>query len=78
MTPDEPRPWTADAACREVEDPELFFPQGKAGRDSPVLRAGQTRAKAICADCPVTRQCLRGGTRQRDLSPVRHLGRNNT
>lgn len=39
--------WQQSAACRN-EDPRLFFPTG-----------GQSagRAKAICARCPVTRQC---------------------
>jgi WhiB family transcriptional regulator, redox-sensing transcriptional regulator len=45
--------WRAEAACR-VEDPELFFP---IGTTEPALRQAHD-AKAICAVCPVTRQCL--------------------
>jgi WhiB family transcriptional regulator, redox-sensing transcriptional regulator len=46
--------WQLDAACRG-EDPNLFFhPEGErgAGRE-----AREAAAKAICATCPVLRQC---------------------
>lgn len=40
--------WLERAACRGM-DPEIFFPsQGMDGRE----------AKAICATCPVTQECL--------------------
>jgi WhiB family redox-sensing transcriptional regulator len=45
-----PPAWTRDALCAQV-DPELFFPD-KGGSD----RAA--KAKAICAKCPVRRECL--------------------
>ncbi len=35
------------AACRNTDDPELFFRQGK-----------EEQAKAICHQCPVKRECL--------------------
>ena len=40
--------WRRRAACRGL-DPDLFFPErGESG----------AAAKAVCAQCPVTRQCL--------------------
>ena len=40
--------WRSDAACLGV-DPDLFFPE----------RGGDGRgAKAVCAECPVTAECL--------------------
>ena len=46
------RDWRQLAACRHA-DPELFFP---APRRDPLDQI--TQAKAICAGCPVSRQCL--------------------
>jgi WhiB family redox-sensing transcriptional regulator len=45
--------WWRWAACREA-DPELFFPVGAYGPGQEEI----TRAKAVCADCRVRRQCL--------------------
>ncbi|MCM2580316.1 WhiB family transcriptional regulator [Streptomyces meridianus] len=45
--------WRQEAACLG-EDPELFFPVGNTG---PALLQVQ-EAKAVCATCPVTTQCL--------------------
>lgn len=45
--------WRLKAACRE-EDPELFFPVGNTG---PALLQVE-EAKAVCARCPVTDECL--------------------
>ncbi|KAF4406408.1 MULTISPECIES: WhiB family transcriptional regulator [Streptomyces] len=45
--------WRQRAACRDA-DPDLFFPIGTTG---PALRQEEA-AKAVCADCPVARQCL--------------------
>lgn len=49
----EPEDWRLRAACRHM-NPELFFPEGTAGRalDAAVL------AKRICGTCPVRAQCL--------------------
>jgi WhiB family redox-sensing transcriptional regulator len=47
------RDWRPLAACRRA-DPELFFPVSRSG---PSLDQA-TQAKAICAGCPVRRQCL--------------------
>jgi WhiB family redox-sensing transcriptional regulator len=42
------RDWRADASCAQT-DPEAFFPE----------KGGSTReARAVCARCPVTGQCL--------------------
>jgi WhiB family redox-sensing transcriptional regulator len=45
--------WWARAACASA-DPELFFPISHSG---PALRQ-VARAKAICARCPIQRECL--------------------
>lgn len=44
--------WHALAACREA-DPEVFFPG-----NGPDAFARQSRALAICRDCPVQAECL--------------------
>lgn len=46
--------WRARARCRDV-DPEVFFPVAESGR---LLEAGVAEARAVCAVCPVTAQCL--------------------
>lgn len=52
----EDRTWQLRAACRGPES-ALFFPpshaEAKIDRD-----ARERRAKAVCAGCPVRRQCL--------------------
>lgn len=50
--------WQARAACRG-EDPELFFPL-------PAEDAKRARAKAICARCPVTVECMATANHQRE------------
>ncbi len=46
--------WQLDGACRG-EDPNLFFhPEGERGA---AREARETAAKAICAQCPVLREC---------------------
>ena len=45
--------WRQLAECRHA-DPELFFPVSASGRSLDQI----TQAKAICAGCPVRRQCL--------------------
>ena len=45
--------WRRLAACRDA-DPELFFPVSASGPSLDQI----TQAKAICAGCPVRRQCL--------------------
>lgn len=55
--------WRSRAACQH-EDPELFFPPGR----DDVATAQIAAAKAVCARCPVRRQCLEFAVthRQRD------------
>lgn len=45
--------WRESAACRSAE-PDLFFPVSANGRST--VEAEQ--AKAVCARCPVRRECL--------------------
>ena len=45
--------WRSAAACRSA-DPDLFFPISASGP----ARQQTAEAKAICAICPVRRQCL--------------------
>ena len=70
------------AACREVEDPDIFFPNRDTDRKVKV-------AKAICADCPVSDQCLNfglttpssvgiwGGTTNSERAEIRRQHRRN-
>jgi WhiB family transcriptional regulator, redox-sensing transcriptional regulator len=48
------RGWWRAAACRTA-DPDIFFPVSAHGPG----REDIARAKAVCARCPVCRQCLR-------------------
>ena len=43
--------WKNKAACRDCDDPEVFFPEVQ-GRERWI------RAQAYCDTCPVTEQCL--------------------
>jgi WhiB family transcriptional regulator, redox-sensing transcriptional regulator len=45
--------WREAGACAHA-DPDLFFPISSTGRALPQI----TKAKAICAECPVRRSCL--------------------
>ncbi|HEX4978630.1 MAG TPA: WhiB family transcriptional regulator [Acidimicrobiales bacterium] len=45
--------WRRDAACKDL-DPNLFFPIGVTGPAVDQIAA----AKSICAQCPVSSQCL--------------------
>jgi WhiB family redox-sensing transcriptional regulator len=47
------RSWRDDAACRDT-DPDLFFPVGTTGLAVDQIAS----AKAVCATCPVRRECL--------------------
>ena len=52
--------WRSAAACRSA-DPELFFPISNSGTSLEQI----ARAKAICAGCPVGRECLAFALRTR-------------
>ena len=45
--------WRSAAACRSA-DPEVFFPISNSGKSLEQIAI----AKAICAGCPVGRECL--------------------
>ena len=45
--------WRSAAACRSA-DPELFFPISDSGKSLEQM----AEAKAVCAGCPVRRECL--------------------
>lgn len=46
--------WRHDAACREIDDPDIFFPIGTTG---PALEQIEA-AKRICENCCVRHHCL--------------------
>lgn len=46
--------WRHRAACREIDDPDIFFPIGTTG---PALEQIES-AKRICQNCNVRAQCL--------------------
>jgi WhiB family transcriptional regulator, redox-sensing transcriptional regulator len=48
-----PEDWRRHAVCRD-HDPEIWFPVG----NGELARRGILRAKAICAGCPVSGECL--------------------
>jgi WhiB family redox-sensing transcriptional regulator len=59
--------WTSFAACRQPGvDPEWFFPVGDVG---PGLRE-VAAAKAVCARCPVARECLEWALREGEAAGI--------
>ena len=50
---DDPEAWRDLALCRDT-DPDLFFPVGTTG----VALVSIDHAKAVCAQCQVTQECL--------------------
>ncbi|MDN3056911.1 WhiB family transcriptional regulator [Streptomyces sp. SRF1] len=54
--------WGRDAACRGVDDPDVFFPAGGEGL-TQVLTA---EAKSYCQRCPVRPSCLAGALERRE------------
>lgn len=69
-TPD----WMFDAACRDVEDPDMFFPEWSGHLILPrgsryaqhQASCGLCRARAVCGECPVSRECLRDALRDEE------------
>jgi WhiB family transcriptional regulator, redox-sensing transcriptional regulator len=57
----DPKDWRLRAACRYLTDPDLFFPLSAAGPSQPQI----AQAKAVCAVCPVSAQCLEFARRTR-------------
>jgi len=78
-------PWQAEALCASPDiDPNLFFRDVGARRDRGPYTIETRRARAICARCPVRKDCLMtalkrvevgvwGGTTEEDRAAVRHL-----
>jgi WhiB family redox-sensing transcriptional regulator len=56
--------WQRNAACRGPESVLFFAPTVPEPR--PDRDAREARAKAICADCPVTPECLKYALRIRE------------
>lgn len=52
----------SQAACANVEDPDLFFPDGQANHWDKV-----SEAKSICLTCPVIKQCFDHGVAHEKL-----------
>lgn len=54
-------PWVSEAACGGIvdpySDPETFFPLGEARKQRSYYDASAD-ARAVCARCPVTAECL--------------------
>jgi WhiB family transcriptional regulator, redox-sensing transcriptional regulator len=57
--------WRSSAACRSA-DPDLFFPISSSGPST----AQVAEAKAICAGCPVRRECLEFALRRHQVHGV--------
>ena len=49
--------WLEDAECTRRVDPELFFGAAN-GLTGSALEMSETAAKAVCARCGVTEDCL--------------------
>jgi WhiB family transcriptional regulator, redox-sensing transcriptional regulator len=49
--------WMADGLCRQV-DPDLFFEASTERYEVKTSDERQSIAKAVCAKCPVRRECL--------------------
>lgn len=57
--------WVEKAACRQF-DPELFFPLGS----GPATAHQAAQAKAVCACCQVSAQCLTWALRHREVDGI--------
>ncbi|MFC8278393.1 WhiB family transcriptional regulator [Streptomyces sp. NPDC057271] len=59
--------WQSDAACAAPNvDPDYFFPEEKITKFS----GAGSRAKRICADCPVRDECLRAALDGREAAGI--------
>jgi WhiB family transcriptional regulator, redox-sensing transcriptional regulator len=59
------REWRTRSACLSA-DPDLFFPISATAAAAPQI----TRAKTICAGCPVRSACLGFAMAHRDLQGI--------
>ncbi|WP_156741368.1 WhiB family transcriptional regulator [Occultella aeris] len=55
--------WQYEGACREVGTEQFFHPEGERGSSR---RRRDADAKAVCAACPVIRQCREHALRVRE------------
>ena len=46
--------WQYEGSCRDIDDTLFFHPEGERGA---AREAREQAARAICARCPVVRQC---------------------
>ena len=60
--------WRLAAACRYI-DPDLFFPISGNGKNGKAVEQVAS-AKAVCAVCPVKRDCLAFALRTRQMHGV--------
>lgn len=80
-----PAGWASQGACLD-SDPDLFFPIAASGPGLQQI----AQAKAVCACCPVRRECLQyalathqvhgvwGGTSEEERQPPRSRGLDRT
>jgi len=55
--------WQFEGACRDADETLFFHPEGERG----VARMARDRAaKAVCAECPVRRECARHALQVRE------------
>jgi WhiB family redox-sensing transcriptional regulator len=57
--------WRVDAACRGGLPAAWFYPERETGADNH-----GARAKAVCAGCPVRRECLASALRRREPAGI--------
>ncbi|MGI8881141.1 MAG: WhiB family transcriptional regulator [Jatrophihabitans sp.] len=55
--------WQVEAACRGLDSKMFFHPENERG---PSRRQREQRAKQVCDDCPVVRECLAWALRTRE------------
>lgn len=61
-----PRFWGDDAACKDCDDPDTFFPVSYEGVNQFMV----DMAKSICARCPVIDDCLHGALERNEPDGV--------
>lgn len=64
--------WTEDANCRDIEDPDIFFPP----RDKELYSSIAAQAKSYCLGeaglpaCPVRAQCLMSAIKEDEVHGI--------